>query len=506
MQLPATLIDRLPFDEALDRVGSQRGGLLPASVGAQAAKLAGSKYIEWLQARLTDDLPLHEAEVVFAQRHGSGTRPVADLGIDARLILEALAIAVSESLTEDAAMLGLADHLAAPEPGTRISFERAPAEDSTAAFVVKADVASFYEYVDHELLGREILELAADVNLSSAVAAVLASVMGRRYGLPQGPQGSDSLASLYLSAVDRRLLRSGVRFDRFNDDYLLRCGSLPEARRHLLELEVELRGIGLILNHQKTHILSREKYEEGLQALQDILAEAAIESVELPLGYSFDPDEFSSIDLDSADQPTIETAFQKALDDDELQYEVRRRLVDGALPYLAGFGSLDPLDRLGELVDRFPSQIRNVNLYLRSLIGGDDEGTMITAVASLLSSEPSQVPWVGGWLADVLARGTIFSRAVVPWLRGAAIDVGAPWFLRTRALIAAARAGAFLSQTEVAALFRAAPEANRPDIVAAVALSGADWSEPFLQSLKPAHPVLRCVPDLLTQEPARTAL
>lgn len=501
LKLGAHIAARLPFAHALDRLESQRGELLPASVGKRAARAAGQRYVSSLISRLTDGLALQQAEVVFAHRHGSGTRPVADLSVDGRLLLEALATHVVGRLAPDAEMLGLAEHLAAPEAGHRTGFEQRPLEDAQAAFIVKADVASFYEYVDHELLSREILETAGDVALAYAVRDLLAAVMGRRYGLPQGPQGSDVLASVYLSGVDRRLLRSGVRLERFNDDYLLRCRTLAEARRHLLSLEIELRAVGLILNHQKTQILSREKYEEGLMAFQELLAQAAIESVELPFGYSFDPDQFANIDLENADQATVETAFRKAVGDAALPSEVRRRMIDGALPYLAGFKSAEPLVYLGDLVERFPAQIRNVNLYLRSLITSDLETRALQSVVALLQSATSPVPWVQGWLVDFIARGARYVPSLVPWLHDIVRDPAAPWFLRTRALIATARARALPQQSEVAALFHAAPHANQPDVVAAVMLADADWSSDFLRTFTAADPVLQSIPSLLATEP-----
>jgi hypothetical protein len=502
MQLSDRLINSLPLKVALGRLESERGEFLPSAVGRRAAVAAGDRYVRSLSARLLDGQRLREAEVVFAHRHGSGTRPVSDLDLDGRLLIEAFALHIGTLLAQDADMLGLAEYISPPEPGHRVSFEDRPLEDSDAQFIVRADVASFYEYVDHETLSREIVELAADVELAYAVRDLLAEIMARNHGLPQGPQGSDLLATLFLSAVDRRLVRAGVRLDRFNDDYLLRCSTLPEARQHLLMLEVELRAVGLILNHQKTQILSREKYEEGLAAFREFLAQAAIESVELPFGYTFDPDEFANIELGTADQATIETAFAKALDDPELPFEVRRRMIDGALPYLAKFGSTIPLDRLGQLVEQFPAQIRNTNLYLRSLVGGNHEDRAVITVAGLLATP---VPWVQGWLVDLLARATRYVPTSVSWLRETVNDPALPWFLRSRALIAATTAGALPAQEEVAALFDGAPEANRPDIVAAVALSSAPWRDEFLRSFTRAAPVLQEVSQIVRQStPAST--
>lgn len=495
MRLSPHLIDRLSLESALGRLESERGEFLPSTLGRRAARAAGGRYAQSLRARLIAGQTLDLAEIVFAHRYGSGSRPVADLDIDARLLLEALASNVAGRLKDDAEMLGLSEHLAAPAQGERIAFDERPLQDDDAKFIVKADVASFYEYVDHAVLTREILELTADVDVSYAVRDLLAEVMGRQHGLPQGPVGSDLLASLYLSAVDRRMLRAGVRLDRFNDDYLLRCTTLAEARQHLLALEIELRDVGLILNHQKTQIIGREKYEQGLAAFQDLLAEAAIESVQVPFGYSFDPEQFENISLESVDQGTIETAFARALDDEELSFDVRRRMVDGALPYLAKLGSVDPLQRLRDLIALFPAQIRNINLYLRSLIGGEHEVMAVATASGLLAGAG---PWVQGWLVDFLARTDRHLPVTADWQARAVADPALPWFVRTRALIAVARAGRLPDQPEVAALFDAAPHANQPDVIAAVQLSARGWRDAFIGSVTASSPLLREVPAIVS--------
>jgi hypothetical protein len=222
------------------------------------------------------------------------------------LVIEALAKRLVDRLADDADLLGLAAHIA-PVEGQKMDFERRPLRDPRPAYIAVADVASFYEYVDHDLLGAEIIELTGDPDLATAITSTLSELLGRRFGLPQGPQGSDVFASVYLSRVDRLLLRAGVAIERFNDDYLLRAESVARARRNLAALERSLRDLGLILNHEKTQVLTADQYEEGLSAYGDLLEAAAIATIELPPGYTFDPDAFEDISVDSADEGIVET-------------------------------------------------------------------------------------------------------------------------------------------------------------------------------------------------------
>ncbi len=232
---------------------------------------------------LETGIDLQPVDVVFAHRYGSGTRPIPDLSIEARVVIEALAKLLADRLATDAELLGLSSHLA-PEQGQKIEFEQWPLEEPRPAYIGMADVASFYEYVDHELLANEIVELTGESRLAMAVKDGLSEMVGRSFGLPQGPRGSDIFASVYLSRVDRLMLRAGVTLRRFNDDYVLKAESIAQVRRELATLERSLRDLGLILNHEKTQVLSAQQYEKGLSAYQKLLEQAAIETVELPLG------------------------------------------------------------------------------------------------------------------------------------------------------------------------------------------------------------------------------
>lgn len=97
-----------------------------------------------------------------------------------------------------------------------------------------ADVANFYETIDHEKLNQDVVELTGDVLLAEAIQENLLSITGRAFGIPQGPRSSDALADLYLAGVDRELARSAIPFWRFNDDYLLTAQDAREPEALLL--------------------------------------------------------------------------------------------------------------------------------------------------------------------------------------------------------------------------------------------------------------------------------
>ena len=143
---------------------------MPAEIGKRAAVEAGEDYIRSLEARLESGLQVQAAGIVFAQRHGSGTRPAADVDLDTRVLLDAFAVLLADRLRPDGDLLGISGFLEPTEADR--AFEERPLADESAAFIVTADVASCYEYIDHEILEQEILELAADVRAGPSGARV----------------------------------------------------------------------------------------------------------------------------------------------------------------------------------------------------------------------------------------------------------------------------------------------------------------------------------------------
>lgn len=505
VQFHPDLVASLDLPAALAEIASQRGEFLPSSLAFRAAQRGADDFVSRLRVQLEHGVDLLPADVILAHRYGSGTRPVPDLSIQARVVVEALAKRLVDEIGADSGLLGLAVHIA-PEPGQKGKFERLPLEDPKPAYVAMADVASFYEYVDHELLGNEVVELTGDPSLATAIKGTLSELLGRRFGLPQGPHGSDVFANVYLSRVDRVLSRAGIVIARYNDDYLLEAATPARARRDLAALESSLRDLGLILNHEKTQIITLEKYEEGLSAYQELLEAAAIDTIELPPGYTFDPDEFEGISLESVDEGVIEAAFERALADTAHPFAARQRMIDTALPYLAGFKNSKPLEHIDVLVETWPAHVRNVNLYLRALIGTDQEESVVRAVVAVLSSQPLVLPWVQGWLLDVLARCTKSEASFADYLHDTAFASTVPWFARGRALIALAHTDDFTEQDKVAQLFEAASPAVRPDIVGAVHLAETDWSTQFVNTLTAGDLLLKEVVEVVKIGPRRSVL
>lgn len=73
-------------------------------------------------------------------------------------------------------------------------------------------------------------------------------------GVPIGPATSSIVVELVLGAVDKALVDSGFKFNRYIDDYICFCSTYEDAQRFIRVLGAALGGLKLNINLQKTHI------------------------------------------------------------------------------------------------------------------------------------------------------------------------------------------------------------------------------------------------------------
>ncbi|HVD40154.1 MAG TPA: RNA-directed DNA polymerase [Solirubrobacterales bacterium] len=494
MELSPELLDRLDLSVATQRAAPAKGEFFPSRLEAEAALHDLDSYVQWVGARFRLDFEFPQAETVWVPRQRPGYRPVPHLSFLERVLFQALIDLLAQELADDIERLNLRS-LAEPDEGERRAFERYPLEDNAIEFVGLADVASYYEYVDHDQLVRDIVDWTGDVDLADGIGQALTMLVGRQFGIPQGPRPSDVLADLYLSAIDRDQARRGVRAWRYNDDFLIGAAGEEHALLLLRDLETLLRGRGLVLNHEKNRFVDRETYAEWVDTLTQRLAEATIENVGLTF-YGFDPEAFAAFEISDADPRAVEALFHQAMDDTEPDpYRVNVRILQQALPVLAKEYSLAPLERLEELATKWRAYARHVSLYLRELIGTDAEEEMLKAVGALLEKRDDLVPWVRGWLLDPLTRS---DEAIVPdrlsqkideWLNGE----DEPWFVRGRCALALAQRGLIPGQEAFNSIFERAPAPVRADLVAAVRLAEPRWGQEWIQALGPGEPLLQTI-------------
>jgi RNA-directed DNA polymerase len=130
-------------------------------------------------------------------------------------------------------------------------------------WVVDADIAAYFDSIDHGILMADIEEEVADGHVLSLIEAYLkAEVMEAatswepEKGTPQGGVISPLLANIYLHPVDGVLQQAGYASVRYADDLVVLCRSRAEAEKALELLRTTLAARKLQLHPDKTRITS----------------------------------------------------------------------------------------------------------------------------------------------------------------------------------------------------------------------------------------------------------
>lgn len=134
-------------------------------------------------------------------------------------------------------------------------YVRAAARSGAYGAVVKTDVASYFERIQHDRLEKQLRALGVRSSVALEIRTLLSSLMESNMGLPQGSDPSSVLATAYLEPVDSYMLRKGYAFFRYVDDMYVFAQDEPEARVALRDLEAQLRRLQLNLQPGKTEIL-----------------------------------------------------------------------------------------------------------------------------------------------------------------------------------------------------------------------------------------------------------
>ena len=140
------------------------------------------------------------------------------------------------------------------------------------AFVVDADIASYFDSVSHSHL---LNMLKAQAEIDASVWELLRlwikteiwdghEVKECRRGIAQGSPISPLLSNYYLGPLDRTLAETDDRLIRYADDFVILCRSREASEKALDRCRGLLAGAGLELNAGKTRLTS---FEEGFQFL-----------------------------------------------------------------------------------------------------------------------------------------------------------------------------------------------------------------------------------------------
>lgn len=136
------------------------------------------------------------------------------------------------------------------------------------AFVVDADVKSYFDSIPHERLMDRVRSKVADGRVLSLIEGFLSqgildglSEWTPEEGTPQGAVISPLLANLYLDPLDHLVEGAGGRMVRYADDFVILCRSRKEAEEMLALAAAWMAQVGLRLHPDKTVVV--DMWEPG---------------------------------------------------------------------------------------------------------------------------------------------------------------------------------------------------------------------------------------------------
>jgi len=161
--------------------------------------------------------------------------------------------------------------------------------------IVQTDIADFYPRIYHHRLENALQRLRNPGDTPKRIMDLLGAFSfstNVSYGLPIGGPASRILAELALDGVDTLLVRKGIHFCRYADDYVFFCNDKAEAYRTLVFLSEKLANEGLVLQKKKTRILSSDEFRQVAQLLDPAALDDKLATDEqklLNISLKFDP-------------------------------------------------------------------------------------------------------------------------------------------------------------------------------------------------------------------------
>jgi len=221
VDIPTRLLEEFDLERAAAQEIEAGVPDLPSRSAEHAVRGAVGDYAERLRAEFARPFSLTAAEIVWAPKARLRHRPIAMLDFSDRVLLTSLSQLISTALPDyEGAQPTYAEFLFAPLRGSE-------------AWVLSADVASFFQYVDHALVADRIIATTARADVAQVTSSLLGGAMDRTFGLPQGLSGSRVLANLAIAPVEWRLADAGLNATRHVDDVRIACGSATEGAHAL---------------------------------------------------------------------------------------------------------------------------------------------------------------------------------------------------------------------------------------------------------------------------------
>lgn len=498
-------------------LGSAPNDLLPPRAGDRLGGQFGNRFISSLHEQTTSGnyRPVR-ADSIPVPKTSFNTRPASLLTLKDRVVYAALVERLRDRI--EGALLP-EEVVFFPRGISRKKkwkkFEEAPSQLKTTHIVV-ADVAGFYESVNHSLLKSKLLTATGRTEEVEELCNFLGEVMGRGKGIPQGHDSSDALATIYLSPVDDALIREGFDYFRHGDDMRVAVASFKEGRRALYSLENSLRQCELLPNGLKCRILKTETYSKRLdhidstmqeysQTLQHDLAEKItteddLNALKEVLGSEkfwewyrngASPEEMQEEVARKVKPSEIAIAKEVFKDrmskppggDNHSEAEAFHQLLSKLITIFSAVKDPEGLGSCVKIATDFPDKTGMIANYLKALAGAHKQA-VTKAIEELLYTPGFRSGWELASLIEVVSVSGISNKKIEEKLWELAKDENIEWIARVEATNALGKIKK-LTQEHANRMWRLAPILYRGEIVKAVTLclGEKDWASIFLATV-----------------------
>jgi RNA-directed DNA polymerase len=461
---------RLALDGELDTPSR----LLPVSPIAPALVARRDDVADWAYRQVSGSFTPAPETVVAVSKARHGVRPVAIWDLPSRLLYGALVARLAPALA-----------VRSRGPGTWRGFQQQPL-DTDGDYIVAADIASCYQFIDHALLAEELLIQAGDYETVGAITGLLRETSGRIYGVPQQSTSSDVLAEVFLDKLERALLRRGLIVSRYNDDFRLTCNSWSEVVRSIEALSEEARLMGMVLNDSKMFTWSRSRYsdylEESDQLRSEIAGQAELDLESFEVDQYDDVTTFNDFDLDDVELLTATRILERwsevassgrVPDDRRAEHRALLQLLPVAFAALSATGSSSD-EALNVSMQMLRYEQTMTPHVARYLIGQTDEAGVLRAFDHLLRQDAYLTGWQTWWLQQPLSRIPNFSKGRGgprrrKWASDAFASADRSPVLRSQAAMTLAR-HRLIDVDQLLRVYDRSTPVVRPIVVAAIAL------------------------------------
>lgn len=225
--------------------------------------------------RNTQYTPNH-IELVEHPKDYISTRPLARLSVQDRLIYEALAFEVADSI-DPLLSDSVFNHRSRRRSVHSVAdwkLMRKKARDLLSAdkdlLMAKTDIASFYEHIEIDVLSMDLAAFGVGEDVVTQLWSFLNGFERQchTWGLPQGSAASGILANAYLLPVDNLIQQFDIKFIRYSDDVYLFDLDEEKLRSTLQRINRAFRARHLNMSAPKTRILARKDAEEHLDDMR----------------------------------------------------------------------------------------------------------------------------------------------------------------------------------------------------------------------------------------------